>query len=571
MKITASSKLMKNHKHAVKKQINSNMKAVAMENGNAVLFSIADDGTFDITVETPGHETGWVTTFFFEQKNFNVPVRCKLFDVFVQDHSTIYVSLVVAKDGIDQLYNFYRGFNDYLWINLTNPQFGLIDWKLFDFGPNVNVDLGIANVKVNDAMIVVDIPIVGDELLHRYCYDYQTSRLIPGHPYQVQFRPNEILQTKIGARKGDPIGVQGTYTLNTIFENIFYKAISTQHNFEIYIGIYLRGVAKAIAVTPNESGPTNLFAAYSTRSKIGGIQYFKSDLQVEDEGQDHSLRFGGVVISESPILFDVIQLFADSTSYATILWGLNQRGQVFRLKCKAGDEANPSAWSVPIQIIGGVTRIAPYLKVLGGLSIIFAQTQDRGLIKLKEDSATKIWQERNVLIPGTAQDDVIEFDSFTTHIKYDAEGIAPPPHGRWLTIKTESEASFYINGKYCLLNPMQPEMVQFDELNTITIVQETHSLSAAKFRIMDGESGISMEVNPMKEITDKILNVTSWNDFAQIKVYDELDVSSNLVTINASAQAQSDFIRIIDNLKKANNRLTSQAPRQEASLRLHGV
>ncbi len=579
IKFTAKSELIKNHKHAEVKVANSKMQALQTSDGHALLFSIGNDGVFYVSQETPGSSLGWTTTNLsdsvvqiYRNKGRGQTYFCKSFDV-AQSFNIGFIDLVLVIT-IDN--------TDYLCVSLQNPMTDAtwkqpISWDPMDFGQyDITPKRVITNAYITfennqndliDKYVVFDVlkdNSTQDRLLSRYHIDLMgvyfsnNPHYRPGPDiWKLQTYDTSYYNVTSHTILGMPTGYgYGTYTLQEGADSnkVYFNPIYSNNDLP-YVPTEIEVIGNrnptAIAVIKNLlGGPTSLFIACDGVVNVNGkkIYYYAP-----------STSGNPTSIIENDLFVGVSELYADTTATETILWGRNLQGQVFRLKCPKGQEQTPSAWSVPIPIIINATKIAPYLNRVTGHSVIFANTTDRGLIKLKQDPATKIWQERKIYLQTTDVNKIVEFESFTTHIQCTDENDLPIVEPISLKITTDSHASMYVNNQYLTIDKDSNATFMTDETGTLTIVQETHSLSAVHFKVVEPTSGVFIDVKPTTSILEKITSITSWAEFAAKKVYDELGVESNITTRTPTEQQKADFMTAITNFKNAYNKVKNPA------------
>jgi hypothetical protein len=585
MKINVEHELMKNYVYAEPHQISNKMQACQAADGHALLFTISDDGYFQVWQEKHGNSVGWWALNLTSGGMGN----CIDFNVS-QNFQTGYIDIVIIMSLNAQIS---------LYVSLQNPINPMIDvawstlssyWENLNFGiPNTDMrnayityENSFSNGKYNLAnrYLVIDTAKATDlgfEVIKRY-YIQLLGLGVSNNPHQPPPGP-EVWQvqndgffkttSKSALGRRSLTENYGIYTLQPFgnnFNSLYFTQVYDRNNTSIPQTpqqILTLGSPTSFALASKPDGSTFLFIACDNDSDGRGgksISVFAPGMQSLDNTQH--------ILITHDMIFEVTQLFADSTDTETILWGLNGLTQIFRVKCPKGQELNPAAWSVPVPIIQGATNITAYLNRVTGHSTIFAQTIDRGLIKLKQDPATKIWQQRNILKPTLAVKQVHEIDAFTTHIQCMDDNNLPLHSFNpiSLKIKTDSQASFYVNNQYTVISPGDEPAFQVDETGVLTIVQETHSLSAVQFTISDPMSGTSVKVNPMGKIMDKISGISSWNDL-NIPVFDEQGIASNLISGNPSETDKAEFLQVFPNLKGAwtkiksgNNAVRTNAP-----------
>jgi hypothetical protein len=576
MKINVEHELMKNYVYAEPHQISNKMQACQAADGHALLFTISDDGYFQVWQEKHGNSVGWWALNLTSGGMGN----CVDFNVS-QNFQTGYIDIVIIMSLNAQIS---------LYVSLQNPINPMIDvawstlstyWENLNFGiPNTDMRNAYITYENNGSTLVNRYLVIDTAKNSQYIKRYFIQLLglgVSNNPHQPPPGPEVWQVQNDGFFKTTSKSALGRRSLTENYGIYTLQPVGNNFNSLYFTQVYDRNNT-SIPQIPQQMLTLGSPTSFALASKPDGSTYLFIACDNDSDGH------GGNSISVfAPGLtsIDNTQLFADSTDTETILWGLNGLTQIFRVKCPKGQELNPAAWSVPVPIIQGATNITAYLNRVTGHSTIFAQTIDRGLIKLKQDPATKIWQQRNILKPIVAVKQVHEIDTFTTHIQctddnglpinlkwVDNPGSPVESHNQiFLKIKTDSQASFYVNNQYTIISPGDEPAFPVDETGVLTIVQETHSLSAVQFTITEPMSGTSVKVNPMGKIMDKISGINTWDDLAGIQVFDERGNGSNLVSGTPSDPDKEEFKQAFKNLKGAwtkiksgNNAVRSNAP-----------
>lgn len=147
------------------------------------------------------------------------------------------------------------------------------------------------------------------------------------------------------------------------------------------------------------------------------------------------------------MLVGVSSLSARTWNSRTVIWGISARRELFTLSCDVGNETTKSAWSVPVPILTRVKSFSFYLNTNFVNNTPFAYLDLCNLVQLSEDSMTKGWTKQNILLPSTAADDIIEFQSFTTRIAVtqdDGTAAAGIP----TSVTSAASTSLYLNSVY---------------------------------------------------------------------------------------------------------------------------
>ena len=230
---------------------------------------------------------------------------------------------------------------------------------------------------------------------------------------------------------------------------------------------------------------SNLFVAGTD-----GLFLFTPDNQ-HDEGKGG----GPVKIVSNSVVAGASVLAAATAGTRTAVWGVSPQGQLFHVMCPAGKEADPAAWSRPVPLLPEVEGFAFFLNLNAGNNVLFAQVDGQTLVQLTEDPVTTGWQRRAILLPPTAPDDIVKYKSFTTHIQVTDDNTIGAPNTP-VTLTSTSAVSVYVNDVYCRLSTVAVD-TNADATGVVTVVQETHSLSAVCFRVaLTKTPEVAREIDP---------------------------------------------------------------------------
>lgn len=539
---------MKNHKHAVVMPPDAKFLALQTKEAHSLFFSIGDDGIFYLTKETPKEVTGWTKKNDLSSSLSSGTVKAKTFHV--SQHPTtgdIDLALVATINGQDALYlsqnnsNSDKSWSDKLtWSEMpyddaSNPQHTTQSLNI--------TDVYLAQSGAGDYIVVdvLDDPKSPLNLGFRYYID--PAKSVTGNIWNPRPLPGSFKASKISSlvgRKADE-SVDGIYTFGEIAGKQALNYVPLYNAFDPTVApdsaeLILPPSASAIAIAPTGDGTTNLFVAADK-----ALYFFAADQQKDGSH--------GQKIAANDIFAGVQNLHANATVTEVVVWGLNQVGEIFCLKCPKGQEANSKAWSFPVPIQQGAAQITPYINRQSGHSVIFAHLQGNNLAQLSQDPKSAIWQQRSILLPPTDPNHVIEYQSFSTHIQVLNDDHLPLGKPVTLSITSKSPVGIYVNNIYHKLSAEVATEIKTELTGALTIVQETQSLSAMCYHIVNKDSGETLDVNPMTKLIDTISTVQSGDDLGNIQVTDEKGNSKKLVSPDtpqdrkeAVAQAMKQFV-----------------------------
>jgi hypothetical protein len=510
MKITNSTELMKNQKHATSMSPASQFEALQTQEGHALFFSIGDDGVFYLTRENPSGATGWdmqdLSTPLAAQLSL-ASVTAKCFDV-TQDTKSSATDIVLVVTGSDG--------NDYLLVSLNNANTDAV-WAANRTANTVafsSVPFDDSHPTFNPSPLVIsDVSLIQSGTTEYLIADVVTdpsSPVLPIFRYFVDPLKKQFKQcwnqhdisgnlsagkvTSLLGRKNAQT-MDGVYTMGQILNiaQLQYLPLYTitkvgspsPTTFSIPAG------ATAMAVSVSHAPYTDLFVAAN-----GSLTYLAYNNQI-------SGNTPGIIYSHA-LLQGVKSLHVDNTATRTILWGLNENGQLFYMSCTPGSEGTSSAWSLPVAILAGVENVATYVHNSQNNLVIFAHLgDDNTLIQLTQDFTTSHWTQRSILLPSTDADDMIERYTFTTHVDLTDDNNVALTTAQ-VTITPTTSCTAYINDVYTVMYANVPLTVAGDILGEITIVQAIDSLAGVSFSITDGVMPTPVIVNPFNNILDKL-------------------------------------------------------------------
>jgi hypothetical protein len=549
MIINTSTELMKNQKHAVLMAPDKQFEVLQTQEGNALFFSIGTDGVFYVTREIPQDVHGW-SKFDLSSALSGSQVKALCFDVAQNIAAgTIDIALAVTVNGQYFLYAALALPNtDAAWNTAFTA--GNINFSCLQFDDSSNPSYGslpIEDVYVskigNTKFVVVDIlKDAATGVVFRYFVD--PTKKIMGN--NLAWNPRDpggnfnagTIQSALGRKDGSP--VDGMYTFGSIggTPELIYNPLYFIDNKKIAPKVSRLQVdagSTAMALSANSDNLTDVFVAAN-----GGLWFLDCEDQDDETPLDN--------VYTHPLFSGVESLHVNNNGTKTIVWALNQQGQIFYMSCAAGSEDDQTAWSYPIVILEQVQGVATYVHSTKEHLVIFANTQDQGLIQLTQDPASSKWTQRNILLPTADYTDIVKDYTFTTHIEL-ADDQHLPLINQQVTISSSSTCSIYINNIYHVLFAQVPLQITSDVTAVITIIQAVDSLAGITFTLTDGTS--TVYVNPLQTLIDKLKNVTG-DDLSE-QVYDEHGTGTQLTTLDSGTRAEiatyiQNFIALNGNL-----------------------
>lgn len=548
-KIIVESELMKNQKAASILPAQSSFNSHQCQSGASIFLAISDSGVFNLLKEQNEDSLGWISinlcaglSEFYQNKQ----IRVKSFaseQNFTNGNIDIAIVISVADDANTYLYvaTSLSNADTASWMSDTSE----ISWQAIPYDDTAhplstinisNVYLSPQQSEVNDSQLVCEVNI------NNYLQNY-TVNLSGTDAWDQLLTPENfdtLLDSAVG--KASASDFTGLYQLTSINGSIGLNFIPLQSFFGPPSIIKMTapdGASKIATLTVDNQNNTNLFVAAS-----GTIYLFTPDNQKNNTG--------GTAIITNSIIEGLQDFYAHQSMTKTILWGLDQQGQVFYTSCIKGQEAVPEDWSAPIPIIDNVERISSYVNVTSGQIIIFAHTSDQNITQLSQDITNSLWQQRNILLPAPDYNTVQEYNTFTSNILLtDDNGL--PLNTVSATITSINQCTVYINSVYHILSPTIPISIMPDNTGNISIVQETQTLGAVCYKIE--LEGLSIDVNPMSKIITTLSTIQNGNQLSEIQIDNGDGTTQPLIgnnvsddQKNATASALQQFVIIAGTL-----------------------
>jgi hypothetical protein len=182
-----------------------------------------------------------------------------------------------------------------------------------------------------------------------------------------------------------------------------------------------------------------------------------------------------------------------------------------------------------LPLLPAAEQFAFFLNLSAGSNVLFASTSGTELIRLSQDPVTAGWSQRSILLPATAPGDVVEQDTYTTHVQVTDDNQVPVPNAA-LSVTATSPVSVYLNDMYYQLSPAVGVQVSADATGVLTVVQETATVVGACFQVtVTGPQAVTAAVNPMSKAQAILAGVKSRDDLAAVQVTGSDGTSQPLV------------------------------------------
>jgi len=536
MKIAFESELMQNQKHADVMAPNLAFEVLQSQEGDSLFFSIGTDNVFYLTRELTQTPTGWNMidlSSALSSQHGGATVAAKTFSV-AQNAQTLSIdlALVLTVAGVD-----------FLYLSLGNPNTDA-SWANGVTWTGIPFDAGTAPSPLTIAdVLLMQIPAVGGgsavenifvdilqapgdplKLLSRYYITPGASPQWNLHRLAADLAAGSIVSC-LGNRTNDPI--PGIYTFGTIGDEQELIFTPQFNYFQPTLPpsparLTLPSGASAIASALNSAGVSNLFVAGTA-----GLYLFTPDNQ-HDQATP-------IQIVTNPIVAGASVLAASTGATQTAVWGLDPQGTLFYLVCPVGSESDAGSWSNSVPLLTGVEGFAFFLNLNANYNVLFAHQSGQNVVQLSQDPVTTDWKQRDILLPSTALNDMVSYNSFTTHIQVtDDYGVCVPNTA--VQITATSPVSVYLNDVYYLLSPTVPVQTTMDSTGVLTAVQETQSLSAVCFQVVLTDTPtVVADINPMSKALTTLATIQNGTDLGNVQVTNADGTQQPLVPSSVSS------------------------------------
>ena len=537
--ISAESTLMQIHKAATLLPPQSSFVCLQTASGNALFFTLNEEGTFQLLRQQSGGATGWLALDFTQeiQSIFGTSMTMSCFSA-VQNHETGEINITVGGTGYNN--NASQWQTTLYWLsNLPNDDNA--DWMQPDPGGRnwVASFFGMSSARISNVLQppqIVD-PVCALKLDNGNLQNYIVNTVdIPAA--WKPFLPPVSFDSIVDQCMGCATSFNGAYQLATPNggHNLNFYPLQSWSRIapEPYpIHMYAPDGATRLAAlsTSDNEGNTNLFVAAQN-----GIYLYTPDQQVNDAK--------GTLICSNNLITGVTDFFAIQTNDTVVLCGLNQQGQVFYIKCPQGQEAQPSAWSTPVPIFFDVTRISTYINQKTGGITIFANTKQGELALISQDPLSTLWQKSYILLTTPDYNTMVDGYAYSTHVVVNDTNGFPMANAK-VSITALTNCIALVNNDYHVLSPNAPVEVMTDATGNISVVQETDNISAVCYTLTP-EGVAPLAVNPMTKslnekfgpikTTDALMNATIPDSGGKRLVDPGLSIDKQNATVNALTQ-----------------------------------
>ncbi|QIW96630.1 hypothetical protein AMS68_002148 [Peltaster fructicola] len=543
MQLTSQSQWMKAQKHADVMAPNGHFDVIQSSDETSIFLSLGTDGILWATKEVQSTSVGWDRADLSSGLCLfaNARVTAKAFAVS-QNTVNGKWSLVLAAaiNGTDHL--FVSQDNDYSAHNAA----ATVTWTDVPFDASGQTskkiqiaDVFIINVPQIGSTCVVDIwrtPGTNNSLDRYYITPGNTPQWNQ-HLLAIDLDAGSI-SSVLGQRARDRVA--GMYTFGMIdgVEELIYAPLYNAFRPDSApspVRLALPGGSTCITSTMDHAGHTSLFVAHA-----GGLSVYPANAQTD----------GAVAIPciNSALVASASQLQAMTCGSITSIWGRNPQGNLFYATCPTGSEAAILSWSAPIVLLTSIEQFAFYNGMSTNSHTLFAHIDGQKIVELDQDPVTTIWRQRNIMLPSTDMNDMVEFDSYTTRLGVTDDYRLPQPNVE-VSLTSVSPVPVYINDTYYVLNTRTPVIVKTDGTGGVAIVQQTDSFAAVCYNV--SLAGSTSLIDPTAGVVQRLAAIQNGADLAAVHVEDEAGNTKSLLasSVNdddrdAGAQAIKQFCEV---------------------------
>lgn len=538
-----STEFMKNQKAASVLPAQSKFESFQDSEGQAMFFSISDDGGFYLSAEKTGSNSGWVGKKLCQGlaklSNGKDPL-CKDFAISQDDTSgDLTMALVATVDGGDHLY-LMTGLSNQPDAQWMDPETKELDWvpRKFDAdgngGDNIDyVHLAKTAGSAEPPRMVAGRKDPGTGYIQNYIVSTDSGA---NEKIWEKFQTAENYDTMMDQHIGKPASAldQGLYQLYEIDGQqalTFTPFSSPFGGAPPVMKLNPPANSTSLAVLPNDDeNNTELYLAAD-----GGIHHL--DAKEQKKGATPAR------IIDNEIVSGVSRLYAHSLGGERVLFARNDKGEFFYSRCNnAANIMEPSAWSTPVPIEANVENIATYINNKTGAEEIFTHIGDRELKRFSRDPVSTAWATASITLE--ALDDTFDFNTYTTRISVNDANNIPLADCR-VNISASSPCNVYIDNMYRSLGPDWQVEASTDKLGRLSILHPVDGLRGVSYTITP-KNGKAVTIQPMDTVHQRILDT---EDPSKVTLTDEKGNTKPLIPAGTSKADKEVVIEAFKQLK----------------------
>ncbi|NHA02427.1 hypothetical protein G7092_01395 [Mucilaginibacter sp. HC2] len=221
---------------------------------------------------------------------------------------------------------------------------------------------------------------------------------------------------------------------------------------------------------------------------------------------------------------DVHELTIRQDKDSIVVWASTAGNKLYYIYGKKEAKGEKYVWNDPVLFKEDVLHIAPIRNTGRQGNELFLITQDKSIQHYWQDIGSTLWRQQVINVPE--QTDVIEFNSYTTHLHFEGE------KGEILIeekVKITASEWVYvtINGFLYSLDQGSSAEVSTDIMGNITIITMTDDIACPIYHLTADWMDKTLNIYPNGKITKGLANIKSAADLKGAKTEDGKPVLSN--------------------------------------------
>ena len=493
------------------------MKAITLKNGLSLLFHIDSNGALIATEESSGKsETGWSqkdisSAFISQQFKGATGIKCSAFNIAVNESDqTFDICLAIRGASTDSV--FFSGSNSLSagnwsqnlhwapWsvnledqpidayrvsrIDLLHPSNGLIcclGLQTPSFGPlNLISDPEFpAGAHWKFAMGPGPIEESTKNVLVR-TNDKQAQ--VP-EPY-----PGMKAIGLFSVPKGQPvISLSPYYYIKIPFLGSVHDG--TPHNIPAFGGVT----------------PEVITACWKDHNELENLLFSVSGNHLAVLNSNAGSANSFVLACDNALFSGTTDLFAYNTGKNVLVWGINEKKQLYFTQCASTQVGNTTQWAYPAVLMEGVSSLTPAINPTVAEQVLFVSANDR-IQKLFLDATAGYCVAQMVALPATNHN-LIQQSVFTSRIEVRDSG------GRLASnvevdLSSGLKAGFYYNGIYTVLNSSKTTL-KTDKTGVITLIQPALNLTGSSITVSAVDQSVTAAIHPTQRPFEKLAGLNT--------------------------------------------------------------
>lgn len=221
---------------------------------------------------------------------------------------------------------------------------------------------------------------------------------------------------------------------------------------------------------------------------------------------------------------DVHELTVRQDKDSIVVWASTAGNKLYYIYGKKEAKGEKYVWNDPVLFKEDVLHIAPIRNTERNGNELFLVTQDKSIQHYWQDSGSTLWRQQVINVPD--QKDVIEFNSYTTHLHFEDD------KGKALIeekVKITASEWVYvtINGFIYSLDQASCAEVSTDIMGNVTIITMTDDIACPIYHLTADWVDKTLNIYPNGKITKALANIKSAADLKGAKTEDGKPILAN--------------------------------------------